>query len=266
MTIENKIICGNNIDVMKTLPDNSIHMVVSSPPYDSLRSYKGYTYNIDDVIDELFRIVITGGIICWITSDQSVDWSETGTSMKTALKFIDKGFKLYDTMIYEKAGVQKPTAVRYFQCWEYMFIFSKGKPRVFNPLKDRPNKYAGSTCRGKLTSRQKDGTLKESFERKIIPPFSMRRNIWRYATGRQNSTTDDCAFEHPAIFPEKLAKDLILSWSNEGDLILDCFNGSGTTTKMAQELERKFIGIDISEDYCKIARKRLMDTVDANEI
>ena len=262
----NEIICGNNIDVMKTIPSGSVHMVVTSPPYDNLRTYKGFKLDINILIDELFRVISPGGICCWITGDASLDWSETGTSMRTALKFMDKGFKLYDTMIYEKAGIQKPTTIRYYQCWEYIYVFSKGKPRVFNPLKDRPNKYAGETCRGKLTSRQKDGSLKESFERKVIPPFSMRRNIWKYAVGRQNSTADERAFDHPAIFPEKLAKDLIMSWSNVGDTILDPFNGSGTTTKMAQYLLRQFIGIDISEVYCEIARSRLMDIVDSNEV
>lgn len=261
----NQIVCGDNVEVLKDLPDESVHMVVTSPPYDQLRDYEGFTLDVDTLIDELFRVLAGGGIICWITGDASVDWSETGTSMRTALKFMERGFKLYDTMIYEKAGVQKPTAVRYFQCWEYIYVFSKGKPRCFNPIKDRINKYAGSTCRGKPTMRGKGGILKEG-KRKVIPPYSMRRNIWRYPTGMMNTTSDVEAFMHPAVMPENLAKDLILSWSNEGDLVLDPFNGSGTTTKMAQQLERAFIGIDVSEKYCKIARNRLMDVVDATEV
>jgi len=159
-------------------------------------------------------------------------------------------------MIYQKSGFSNPSKNRYHQIFEYMFIFSKDKPKTFNPIKDKPNKTQYNFSKKR---RNKDGTMSHQDDKSRIEvqPFGMRFNIWRYVTGRGNTTKDSIAFEHPALFPEKLVKDHILSWSNENDIVLDPMNGAGTTTKMAYLLNRKFVGIDISEKYCEIARKRL---------
>jgi len=192
--------------------------------------------------------------------DAVMKGGETGSSFRQALYFMEKGFKLHDTMIYEKNGSSFPArrdGNRYSQLFEYMFVFSNGaKPKTANLICDKPNRWAGYTHFGKGTIRNKKGEL---IERNIkpIPEFSPRNNIWKYNTGKNYSTKDEVAFGHPAIFPEQLAADHILTWSAPGDVILDPFNGSGTTTKMAAMNNRNYVGIDISEEYCDIARKRL---------
>jgi len=261
----NEIICGNNIEVMKKMESNSVDLVVTSPPYDKMRTYKGFIYSEENTSKELFRIMTPGATLIYVIGDSTADGCESMTSFKCALQFVKTGFNLFDTMIYAKKGITVPSNVRYHQSFEYMFWFTKGKPKTFNPIKDRKNIWAGSYNWGKTTKRQADGSLVEG-PRKQIAEYSMRGNIWEYSVGKGNSTRDERAYEHPAIFPEALAKDLITSFSNVGDVVLDPFNGSGTTTKMAQDLERKFIGIDISEEYCDIARSRLRDDVDGCQI
>ncbi|WP_457559600.1 DNA-methyltransferase [Candidatus Harpocratesius sp.] len=252
----NSIINANCLDILPQISSNSIDLTITSPPYDNLRDYQGFQFNFEFIAQELYRIIKPGGIVVWIIGDSTINGSETGSSFKQALGFMSKGFKLHDTMIYQKSGFAFPSKTRYHQIFEYMFVFSKGKPKTFNPLIDRPNKsqYTFSKKR-----RKKDGTIshKDDTSRIKVNEYGMRFNIWRYKTGRGHTTADAIAYEHPALFPEALAKDHILSWSNEGDLILDPLNGAGTTTKMAYMLNRRFIGIDISEKYCKIALERL---------
>ncbi len=194
----------------------------------------------------------------WVVGDTTNDGCESLTSFKQAIYFVEQcGFKLHDTMIYLKSGFSNPASNRYHQVFEYMFILSKGKPKTFNPIRDRKVRYKSG---GPPGHRQKNGTIKKSKKGVIYKKYSQRFNIWRYKTGKGLSTKDQIAFQHPAIFPEALARDHIISWSNKGDLILDPFNGSGTTTKMAYYLERRSIGIDISKEYCGIAKKRINQT------
>jgi DNA modification methylase len=255
-----KLYLGKNYEVMKDFPDNFIDLVVTSPPYDSLRNYNGYSFKFEEVAEELYRTTKKGGVVVWVVGDQVVNKSESGNSFRQALHFMSLGFKLHDTMIYEKNGSSFPARKdgnRYSQIFEYMFVLSKdGPPKTAHLICDKPNRWAGFTTFGQSTYRDKSGELKER-EQKPVPDYSPRNNIWRYNTGKNYSTKDDEAFAHPAIFPEALAQDHILSWSNEGDLVLDPFNGSGTTTKMAYLLNRHYIGIDMTEEYNDIAQKRL---------
>jgi len=244
------------LEIMKGMSDKSVDLVVTSPPYDNLREYGGYTFNFPEIVGELFRIMKDGGVIVWVVGDATVNGSETGTSFKQALLFKDFGFNLHDTMIYEKNTPSMPDSVRYGNTWEYMFVFSKGTPKTVNLLKDKVNRWAGEMSFGKVSRRQKGGELRKTGQIKT-GEVGIRFNIWRYNTGLNYSSKDVCAFRHPAIFPEALALDHILSWSNEGELVLDIFNGSGTTTKMAKSCGRKFLGIDIGKDYCDIAEQRL---------
>ncbi len=248
----NQIICGNNVDVLATFPDDCIDLTVTSPPYDNLRTYKGFNFDFEGVAQQLYRVTKSGGVVVWVVGDATINGSETGTSFKQALRFMEIGFRLHDTMIYAKCGFVNPASNRCHQIFEYMFVFSKSKPKTFNQVKDRRNKYAGMKVAGR-TLRQVDGSL-TSAGCNTINEFGSRVNIWEF--GSNNKT------EHPAPFPEKLAHDHIISWSNEGDIVLDPFSGSGTTAKMAKETNRKFIGIDCSEEYCEIARKRLTYDID----
>ena len=196
----------------------------------------------------------------WVVADATVNGSETGTSFKQALYFKEIGFNLHDTMIYLKNGFSNPSLNRYHQIFEYMFIFSKEKPKTFNPIKDRKNKYAGETCWGKNTVRQKDGTLEER-KRRVNSEYGMRFNVWKYKVGGGIGQKDKIAYKHPATFPEQLAYDHIISWSNENDIVLDPLCGSGTTLKMAEKLNRKWIGIEINPKYCEIAKQRIIKEV-----
>jgi DNA modification methylase len=256
----NKIITDNNLNVLKTFSDNYVDLTVTSPPYDNLRDYQGYSLDIDDVIKELFRVTKPGGVVVWVVGDATLKGSESGTSFEQALMFKNAGFNIHDTMIYEKNTSSFParkTGVRYTQIFEYMFVFSKGKPKTVNLICDKKNKCSGQTNWGSNTQRGKDGVLKETSKIKEVPEFSPRNNIWRYIVGGGFGQSDKLAYKHPATFPEKLAEDHILSWSNLGDVVLDPFGGSGTTAKMAKKNGRQFIHIDISEEYNEIARERI---------
>jgi DNA modification methylase len=251
------IICGDNFSEMEAFPPDSIDLVVTSPPYDDLRAYGEHEWNFKCVATSLRRILKPGGVVVWVVADATENGSETGTSFRQALFFKEIGFRLHDTMIYDKGGAVYPAndkSNRYSSVFEYMFIFSKGAPKTANLICDRKNRWKGSF--GIQANRQRNGELVGS-KKRVAKEYGYRFNIWRILAGHGNSTDDDVAFGHPAIFPESLARDHILTWSNVGDIVLDPFNGSGTTTKMARETGRRYIGIDINEGYCEIARKRL---------
>jgi DNA modification methylase len=255
----NRIINADSETFLKTIPSDSINLTVTSPPYDDIRDYKGFNFSdkvLNSIIFQLYRITKSGGVVVWVVGDSTNDGSESGTSFRQALKFMEAGFKLHDTMIYEKNTSSFPakrSGTRYTQIFEYMFVFCKGKIKTANLICDKPNKWAGHTNWGKNTNRLKNGELKETSDIKPVPAFSPRNNIWKYNVGKGFNSSDKESHEHPAIFPEQLAEDHILTWSNEGDIILDPFSGSGTTCKMSKKNKRNYIGIDISEEYCKLA-------------
>ena len=247
--------CGDCVSLMKELPDLCIDLTVTSPPYDNLRIYDGFMFDHQQVIQQLYRLTKQGGIVVWIVGDATINGSESGSSFKQALYFMDIGFKLHDTMIYEKSSSAFPaarTSKRYTQIFEYMFVFCKGKIRNdITLLCDKPNKWAGYTNWGNNTQYDKEGNLKQTDNIKPIPDFSLRNNIWKYSVGFNDKTG------HPAVFPEQLAQDHILSWSKECDVVLDPFMGSGTTAKMAILNNRHYIGFEVSKKYCEIARERI---------
>src|SRR3990167_2051390 len=249
----NQVIQGDSLEIMKQMPDKCVDLVVTSPPYGDIRNYDGYTFNFKETASELFRIIKDGGVAVWVVGDQTIDGNESGESFRQALFFKEVGFNLHDTMIYDKGKVVFPDANRYHPCFEYMFVLSRGRPKAINLLKDRKNKWSKSW--GKRTFRQKDGERKQK-EVINLEEYGVRYNIWTIKNGFMHTTKDNFAFEHPAMFPEELARDHILSWSNPGDVILDPMCGSGTTCKMAKETGRHYVGIEISEKYCKIAEAR----------
>ena len=252
---EIKLYNGDCLEVMKEFPDNSVDLTVTSPPYDNLRTYNGYSWDFENIAKELFRITKKGGVVVWVVGDQTIKGSETGTSFRQALYFKEIGFNLHDTMIYGKNNPMPVSAKRYYPCFEYMFVFSKGQPKTFNPIKEIASE-AGK--RNHLKQRNVDGTFKKAYGYgKEVKKYRPRYNIWFYNVGGGQVATDKIAHEHPAIFPEQLAKDHIISWSNENDTVLDPFMGSGTTGKMAKLLNRNFIGIEISKEYMEIAKERI---------
>ena len=250
---------GDCLERMKEIPDGSVDLTVTSPPYDNLRSYNGnndkWCDNVwAECIQDLYRVTKQGGVVVWVVGDATIKGSETGTSFRQALWAMDCGFNLHDTMIWNKGTFTAVGSLksRYAPVFEYMFILTKGKLKTFNPLKDRKNKCFGHSIRGTIS--QSDGSTKNIFTKgtKNIPKFGQRFNIWDINAQRSGGRNI-----HPAMFPESLANDHILSWSNEGDVVLDPFMGSGTTGKMAKLSNRKFIGIEMDEGYFKIAQDRI---------
>jgi DNA modification methylase len=249
----NKIHNENCLETMAKITDNFIDLTVTSPPYDGLRTYNGYSFPFEEIAKELYRITKKGGVVVWVVGDAVVKGSETGSSFKQALFFMECGFNLHDTMIYEKNSSAFPAnrnGNRYTQIFEYMFVFSKGKPKC-NLISDKKNKWAGFTNWGNNTQYNKKGELVKTNNIKPVPEFSPRNNIWKYTVGFNDKTN------HPAVFPEQLANDHILSWSNENDIVYDCFAGSGTTAKMSIINKRNWIASEMSEEYCSIIKERL---------
>ena len=236
---------------MRKMETESIDLTVTSPPYDNMRTYNGYCFDFENIARELYRVTKQGGVVVWIVGDATIDGTETGTSFRQALYFKEIGFKLNDTMIWMKKNPMPTIAAsRYTQSFEYMFVFSKGLPKTFNPIKV-PCFHAGENNTS-FRERGNDGNPDTQRKQKVIAVKNerMEYNVWRVMTEQQK-------FEHPAVFPEKIAADHIRSWSNEGDIVLDPFMGSGTTAKVARALFRHYIGFEISAEYCDIIRQRL---------
>lgn len=254
----NKILHGDCLELMAAMESDSIDLTVTSPPYDNLRDYNGYSFDFKGIAKELYRITKPGGVVVWVVGDATVKGSETGTSFRQALYFKETGFRLHDTMIYQKDSISFPDINRYYQIFEYMFIFSKGKPKTTNLLKDRKNKWANGKKHIKGNYRTKEGGVKRHNKQNLLKPYGVRFNIWRISTGKNKTTMDDTG-SCPAIFPEKLAEDHILSWSNPGDLVFDPMAGSGTTLKMAKKNGRDYLGCEISEEYIEVIKERLSE-------
>jgi DNA modification methylase len=252
----NRIICGDNCEVMRTMPSESIDLVVTSPPYDNLRTYGGHPWDFEGVAQELWRLIKPGGVVVWVVNDATVNGSETGTSFRQALRFMDIGFRLHDTMIWERIS-PFPESNRYHPCFEYMFILSNGKPSTFNCIKDRPTESPGKPEKSRM-ERQPNGTNRRPNRRFFTSELASRFNIWRVpSSGCESNEHREMVLQHPATFSESLARDHILSWSNEGDIVLDPFSGSGTTAKMAKHNGRQYIGIEVNAEYVEISLKRL---------
>lgn len=252
------LLLGDCLDLLKDLPDGSIDLTVTSPPYDNLRTYNGnisqWSFEkFQQIAKELYRVTADGGVVVWIVADATINGSETGTSFRQALWFMNCGFNLHDTMVWQKISTYQHKN-RYIQSFEYMFVFSKGNKKTANLICDRKNKWAGTQIHG--SERQPNGQtrqLSDVQKAKKVKEYGARYNIWDIAPDKHNRTG------HPAVFPLQLAHDHIISWSNEGDTILDCFMGSGTTGVACVNTNRNFIGMEIDPQYFEIAKKRIED-------
>jgi len=251
----NKNYNESNLETMAKMPDCFVDLTLTSPPYDNLRTYNGYSFTFEEIAKELFRVTKQGGVVVWIVGDShDKKGSETLTSFKQALYFKEIGFNVHDTMIYQKNSYPFPPVNRYYQQFEYMFVLSKGKPSKCNIQTQKTvwKKNANEIA----TTRQKDGTTKAMKYEKGKKDRKMD-NVWLCNTGYMRTTKDKYAYEHPAMFPEELCERHILSWSNENDLVYDPFMGSGTTAKMSILNNRNWIGSEISSEYCNIIEERV---------
>lgn len=255
MIVLDKIYNENCLDTMAKMESDFIDCTITSPPYDDLRTYNGYSFPFEDIAKELYRVTKEGGVVVWVVGDShDKKGSETLTSFKQALYFKEIGFNIHDTMIYQKNSYPFPPVNRYYQQFEYMFVLSKGKPSKYN-IQTQKTVWKKNTNEI-ATTRQKDGTTKAMKYEKGKKDRKMD-NVWICNTGYMRTTKDKYAYQHPAMFPEELCERHILSWSNENDIVYDCFMGSGTTAKMAKINNRNWIGSEMSEEYCKIIEKRI---------
>lgn len=251
----NQIIEGNCVEVMQHFENDFIDLTVTSPPYDDLRNYKGFVFPFEDIAKQLFRITKPGGVVVWVVSDATIEGSETGTSFKQALYFKELGFNLHDTMIFRKRNpIPQIYRKRYNNEFEFMFVFSKGVVKTHNPIMV-DCAHAGLELHG---TTYKNYSKNDQVREKLAKPVKDKKikgNIWEYVVGKKQE--DQEAKGHPAPFPCELARDHIISWTNKSDLVFDPMCGSGTTCRVAAELDRKYIGIDISPEYVEIARQRI---------
>lgn len=239
-----KIIHGDSEHKLRDIPNESVHIIVTSPPYDKLREYRGnHTWNFEAIAHEMYRVLVPVGVLCWDVMDSVIDGQETLTSSKQKIFFVEgAGFNLHDTMIWDKSISGMPDKTRYFQTFEYVFVFSKGRPRVFNPIHDRKNIWFGKSAFGQNSKRERNGNLKKLPQRGLYSEFGMRGNVWH---GNTRSQEEPCkALHHHAMMPRWLVKDLLRTWSDEGDMVIDPFSGSGTTGWVAHQMNRSVIMID----------------------
>ena len=248
----NFIVHSDAIDFMKELGENSVDLTVTSPPYDDLRIYKGYKFDYQTMADGLYSVTKPGGVVVWVVGDKIIKGNKSLTSFRQALYFQEIGFNVHDVMIYKKKNTPFMRSNAYTNCFEFMFVFAKGNPSTFNPLKEATVRQGME----KMPSNKKADGINNKVLSKLNE-FKSRNNIWEYAVGLGGTTSDKIAFKHPAVYPEKLAEDHILSWTNPGDLVFDPMAGSGTTLKMALKNAREYVGCDISAEYVEIAKSRL---------
>ena len=248
--------CIFNEDCLQTLsrmPDGVIDLVVTSPPYDGMRKYGGYTVDFKGIVEQLFRVLKDGGVVVWVVGDQTINGSESGTSFRQALMFMDAGFRLHDTMLYVKKNpIPQPPYVRYAQSFEYMFCFSKGKPKTFNPIQV-PTLNKGKEYQLKRNLLDPLQAMQPKDKVFKVPCTKPHSNMFEYPSNGGDTG-------HPAVFPSRLAYDQIISWSNPGDLIYDPFMGSGTVAIECIKTDRDYIGSEINPEYVKIIEKRIEDT------
>lgn len=256
----NSVVVADSAEYMQNvMPADCIDLTVTSPPYDDLRNYNGYKFDARSMIEGLYRVTKEGGVVVWVVGER-IRGGRSLTSLDCAYIARDIGFVIHDMMIYQKKNTPFMRSNAYTPCYELMWVFSKGKPKTFNPLKV-PTKRNGKVMG--IANKTPDATYnKVPVEMKKM---KTKTNIWEYAVGLGGTTNDKIAFRHPAVFPEKLAADHIFSWSNKGDLVFDPMCGSGTTCKMAHLSGRLWFGIDISPEYINIATQRMNETVHGKE-
>lgn len=252
----NKIHHFDAVVGLRLLPADCIDLTLTSPPYDWIRDYNGTfdpaKFPFVRIAEELYRITAPGGVVLWITRDQQQDCCESGTSAKQMLYFKNIGFNV-QTMIVDSISARHR---RY--CYgmppQFCFVLSKGRPKAFHPIRDKPNTEPGRIK--SWSARNRDGRIRKG-KPKEIPKYGRRSHIWLYPTGFGLVSDDPLPRNAPAPMVETVAGDLMLSYSNPGDLILDPMAGLGTTGKVAVKLNRQFIGFERVRKYCDVANDRV---------
>jgi site-specific DNA-methyltransferase (adenine-specific) len=253
-----RIFCLDAVEGMRALPDACIPLTVTSPPYDGLRKFGGHRFDreiFEQVARELWRVAMPGGVVAWVVADE-IKGGHSGTSFRQALHFQEIGFRLHDILIMTRTG-GRWFGVNHYGKVEYAFVLSKGRPRSVHLIRDKPNKHAGVLCQ--YRARRADGRLRKAPRFKPIAATGLKGPVWEYLAGYGGTTRDRYAHEHPALMPEAMAHDLVVSWSRPGDLVLDPFLGGGTTAKMALLAHRRYLGFEVHLPYFRLAERRLRD-------
>jgi len=245
----NKIICGDSEEIIKRLPDDSIDIIITSPPYnfgleyeedkknDAVR-WNEYFKKLNAIWKECVRVLKPGGRFCLNVQPLFSDYIPTHhyfSKQLLDLELLWKGEILWDkhnyNCKYTAWGSWKSPSMPYLKyTWEFIEIFCK-----------KTHKKIGDPKNIDITG---DQFKKWVYAKWDIAP---ERNMKKY--------------KHPAMFPEELVARLLKLFSYKNDIVLDPFNGVGTTTAVAKRLNRKYIGIDISKEYCDTAARRLNETL-----
>lgn len=264
----NSIYAVECVEAMAQMPEECIDLVVTSPPYENQRVYLGFKFSYREVIEGLYRVMKSGGVVVWVVGDVTDKGTESLESFRQALYAKEVGFRQHDTMIYAKHNYVPLTHNRYEQAFEYMFVWSKGRPKTFNPIMipctEKGYRWTtlhlqSSASAGESRGAMRKGKRRRPDEHIKIKGKKIKGNVWTYSVGGGHTSSDKFYREHPASMPEQLALDHILSWSNENDLVFDPMCGSGTTPKMALQAHRQYLGFDISPEYAELSRRRLRE-------
>ena len=261
----NQIYNEDCLETMGRMEDGLCDLILTSPPYDNLRRYGqertnhkrlkgGMSFDFESIAKEMTRVLKPGGVIMWNVQDQTINMSRTGSSMRQALYFMDEcGLNFWDHLIWYKTGTPFPSPHRYRSVWENMFIFSKGKPNTFNPILKR-NKTAGQV-RNSRKFRDHKGDFVEGFQGTPIREFGNEDNVWYIANGANKSYKNKLSVNHPAVMTDEIARRHILTWTNENDIIYDPFLGASTTTRVARDNNRQWIGSEIHTPYYELSKQ-----------
>lgn len=256
-----KVHCMECVEGMEMLPDDCVDLVVTSPPYDAVRKYNGFAFDLHQTGAQIHRVLKDGGIAAMVIQDQTKDFGKSLTSFRTIIDWCDSfGFKLFECVIYRKNGSEGAWWKHRFRVdHEYIPLFLKGdRPAYFDkqPLRV-PSKHGGKVMSGS-GNRRTDGATNGTVRREINAT-KCRGTIWNYLMAGDKNPLKR---KHPAVFPDAIPSDLIQCFCPPGGIVLDPFIGSGSTAVQALKHERHFIGFDISQEYCDLCNQRLEKDVE----
>ena len=252
----NKIYHGRSEEVIDQIPDESVHLIITSPPYNidlgnkktkskRCRTYDEYDDNKDhdDFLQDLKvlfgkakRVLTNDGRVVVNTSDTQNGRVPLGADF-VHMMVRELEYKMYTTIVWNKSGQtsnrlswgswMSPSAPSFPTPFEWIYVFAKDHMKL-----------------------QRKGET--DLDEKEFKNWAFA--YWNFPGERRMPE-----FDHPAMFPEELPKRCIKMFSYKGDVVLDPYNGAGTTCVVAKKLDRRYIGIDLSEKYCKTAESRLND-------
>jgi DNA modification methylase len=263
------ILTGDALTTLKTLPSESVHCCITSPPYWNLRNYKvagqlgrektsaEFIDNLVSVCREVRRVLRKDGTFFLNLGDTYSNKSLSGIPWRVAFKLQDDGWFLRQDLIWHKPNAMPESVkTRWVRAHEYLFFLTKTESHYFNIDSIREPLITKSNVREKS---------KEEHNEAVLSPIGKGIREWNHPLGLSprsvlNISTRPFKGIHFATFPSELVKRCILAGSPEGGVILDPFLGSGTTLAVALELDRVGVGIDLNPEYVEIAKQRIKES------